>query len=119
MISLSYPHFFMPLKIIYLFFSDLPRVAHFYEHLICLDMSRQIFDMYRQACIKVRKGQRSSARVLQRTTSHLSEAHELGVYPTFLRVLEILRNPHETHTFMGPLDKCGLSGGERFYCVGR
>ena len=90
-----------------------------FNHTRMILRNRQIFDMYRQACIKVRKGQRSSARVLQRTTSHLSEAHELGVYPTFLRVVEILQNPHETHTFMGPLDKCGLSGGERFYCVGR
>ena len=25
--------------------------------------------------------------------------------------------PHETYTFMGPLDKCGLTGGKIFYCV--
>ena len=60
---------------------------------------------------------RSSARVLQRTIPHLSEAHELVVCPTFLRVVQILPNPNETHTFMGPLDKCGLSRGKIFYCV--
>jgi hypothetical protein len=32
-------------------------------------------------------------------------------------VVQILQNPHETDTFIGPLDKCGLSGGKFFYCV--
>ncbi len=41
----------------------------------------------------------------------------MGDSPLFLRVVEIRQNPHETHTFMGPLDKCGLSGGKIFYCV--
>ena len=31
-----------------------------------------------------------------------------------LRVVEIRQKPHETHTCMGPLDKCGLSGGKIF-----
>jgi hypothetical protein len=46
----------------------------------------------------------------------LITAHELEEYSTCLRVVEVRLEPHETHTFMGPLDKCGLSGGKIFYC---
>ncbi len=47
---------------------------------------------------------------------HLSLAHELWEYSTCLRVLEMRFEPNETHSFMGLLDKCGLSGGKFFYC---
>ena len=52
-------------------------------------------------------------------TLHLSVAHELGVYTTFLCLVEMRLKPHEKHTFMGPLAKCGLSRDKIFLCANK
>ena len=43
----------------------------------------------------------------------------IGGIHNFLRVVKMRLKQQEKHTFIGPLDKCGLSGGKIFYCANK
>ena len=100
LISRPYPHcFFFPSGLFAPFFSDLgrfrpssERVAHFYAHFICLDLSKICLDS---------RHVKGLTREFYKELPHTYQKHTNRGILQFLTYGRNSSNPHETHTFMG------------------